>query len=100
MSKTMTLDEIEEQFVADYKDWDAGKWDYNGLDPKQKFHQSLLQWVADEVVGKKVSHKAVAERLKGVKDSASVHDAVHAVNDRIDVQRQILKDHGWKGGDE
>ena len=35
------LDELEEQFLADYRNWNDGLWDYNGLDPKQKFHQAI-----------------------------------------------------------
>ena len=37
------LDELEEQFLADYRNWNDGLWDYNGLDPKQKFHQALIR---------------------------------------------------------
>lgn len=43
------LDELEEQFLADYRNWNDGLWDYNGLDPKQKFHQSLTSLIKELV---------------------------------------------------
>lgn len=53
--------------------------------------QAILQWVADEVVGKNILVVDVTLKDNYVKKDAK--------NDLKDEQRQILKDHGWKPSD-
>ena len=50
------LDELEEQFLADYRNWNDGLWDYNGLDTKQKFHQALTSLIKELVAEAKPAH--------------------------------------------
>ena len=57
------LDRLEEQFLADYRSWLDGPWDYNGLNPKQKFHQALTS------------------RYRELVEEARIDELKHLVND-------------------
>lgn len=84
MTKTLTLDDAFEHLV----DRIATKrvTDDDVADTKQK----VLQWVADEVVGKP-QHCPYSH--------CESHTCRHWEELR-DKQRQILKDHGWKPKEE
>lgn len=56
-------------------------------DAKFFVKQAILKWVNDEVIGKDTKFEEVDESLS---------DAVHAINDKNKIQRNILKQHGFK----
>ena len=97
MTKTLTLDEILNNFRQSSIIIHA-QGSVRGVDEdvrafKQSMedaNQEILQWVADDVVGKDDWH---GDRVNGYQRNTV--DTVR--NKHRDEQRQILKDHGWKG---
>lgn len=81
MGKTLTLDGI----INDIRGDDYGGINYGSYD---EVKQDFLQWVADEVVG---------ENIDLIQDSDALYSAGVGANAVRNQQRQILKDHGWKG---
>ena len=80
-NKTPTLDDLLQKIKhGDSKQYYSSEWG----------KQAILQWVADDVVGKDDWH---GDRVNGYQRNTV--DTVR--NKHRDEQRQILKDHGWKG---
>ena len=78
-NKTLTLDEIFEQFWDDYdnalSDDSSSAQEY-----ESRFRQAILQWVADTLIGNNETQGFIA---------------TDGANRLRDDQRQVLKDHGW-----
>lgn len=44
------------------------------------------------VIGQPISRDAITERIKQSGDGISLHDTVHAVNDRLKIQHKIMEE--------
>lgn len=82
-NKTLTLDEIIGNAHCTCYHESGCDFDYTKLD------QQFLQWVADEVVG--------IDELEVSPDGSKQYQGRMSRNSLRRKQRQILKDHGWKG---
>ena len=83
------LDELEEQFLADYRNWNDGLWDYNGLDPKQKFHQAITSLIKELVADAKPGKYSSGESILNV-DGIGEVDGYEGYNQAIDQFEQNL----------
>ena len=86
------LDELEEQFLADYRNWNDGLWDYNGLDPKQKFHQAITSLIKELVADAKPGKYSSGESILNV-DGIGEVDGYEGYNHAIDqFEHNLLKE--------
>ena len=86
------LDELEEQFLADYRNWNDGLWDYNGLDPKQKFHQAITSLIKELVADAKPGKYSSGESILNV-DGIGEVDGYEGYNQAIDqFEQNLLKE--------
>lgn len=90
----MKIEEILKKYRAGIWEEASGQCQFQDtLNAEQTVEAISILHRADieAVIGQPISHEAIAERIKQ-SDGISLHDTVHAINDRLKIQHKIMEE--------